>query len=52
MGDPVPEQLTRAVVQDVRLFGAEHEQADDLTLLTGRWLGPGTDSRVHNHHAS
>ncbi len=34
------EQLTRAVVQDVRAFGAEHEQADDLTLLTVRWLGP------------
>ncbi|RYD67565.1 MAG: hypothetical protein EOP84_30445, partial [Verrucomicrobiaceae bacterium] len=33
------EQITRTVVQDVRAFGAEHEQADDLTLLTVRWLG-------------
>ena len=34
------EQLTRAVVSDVRGFGAENEQSDDLTLLAVRWLGP------------
>ncbi|MHA3772223.1 SpoIIE family protein phosphatase [Verrucomicrobiota bacterium sgz303538] len=34
------EHVTRAVVQDVRAFGAEHEQSDDLTLLAIRWLGP------------
>jgi len=33
-------EVTRAVVQDVRAFGGEHEQADDLTLLAVRWLGP------------
>jgi sigma-B regulation protein RsbU (phosphoserine phosphatase) len=31
--------VSRAVIHDVRTFGADHEQADDLTILTVRWLG-------------
>ena len=37
-GEPV-EQITRALVQDVRQFCGETEQADDLTVLAVRWNG-------------
>lgn len=33
------ERITRSVVQDVRTFSAEQEQADDITVLAVRWIG-------------
>jgi sigma-B regulation protein RsbU (phosphoserine phosphatase) len=42
LGGIAADEVTRTVVHDVRAFGAEHEQADDLTLLAVRWLGPAT----------
>lgn len=32
--------ITRSIVQDVRAFSAEHEQADDISVMALRWLGP------------
>jgi sigma-B regulation protein RsbU (phosphoserine phosphatase) len=34
------QRITRAVVQDVRTFSAEQEQADDISVLALRWVGP------------
>jgi sigma-B regulation protein RsbU (phosphoserine phosphatase) len=33
-------KMTRSVVQDVRTFAAEQEQADDISVLALRWIGP------------
>jgi sigma-B regulation protein RsbU (phosphoserine phosphatase) len=34
------ERITRSVVQDVRAFSADQEQADDISVLAVRWVGP------------
>jgi sigma-B regulation protein RsbU (phosphoserine phosphatase) len=34
------QRITRAVVQDVRTFAGEQEQADDISVLAMRWFGP------------
>jgi sigma-B regulation protein RsbU (phosphoserine phosphatase) len=34
------QRITRAVVQDVRAFSADQEQADDISVLAIRWIGP------------
>lgn len=34
------QRITRSVVQDVRTFAADQEQADDISVLALRWLGP------------
>jgi sigma-B regulation protein RsbU (phosphoserine phosphatase) len=34
------QRITRAVVQDVRTFSADQEQADDISVLALRWVGP------------
>jgi sigma-B regulation protein RsbU (phosphoserine phosphatase) len=34
------QRITRAVIQDVRTFAGDHEQADDISVLALRWIGP------------
>ena len=34
------QRITRAVVQDVRTFAADQDQADDISVLALRWIGP------------
>lgn len=34
------QRITRAVVQDVRTFAADQDQADDISVLAVRWIGP------------
>jgi phosphoserine phosphatase RsbU/P len=34
------QRITRAVVQDVRTFAADQDQADDISVLAIRWIGP------------
>jgi phosphoserine phosphatase RsbU/P len=34
------QRITRSVIQDVRAFAADEEQADDISVLALRWLGP------------
>jgi sigma-B regulation protein RsbU (phosphoserine phosphatase) len=34
------QRITRAVVQDVRAFSTDQEQADDISVLAVRWIGP------------
>lgn len=33
------QRITRSVIQDVRTFAADQEQADDISVLALRWLG-------------
>jgi sigma-B regulation protein RsbU (phosphoserine phosphatase) len=42
------EQITRDILNDVHAFSANHEQADDLTLLAVRWNGPVSPSPNHS----
>jgi phosphoserine phosphatase RsbU/P len=34
------QRITRSVVQDVRTFAADQDQADDISVLAIRWIGP------------
>jgi len=34
------QRITRSVVQDVRTFAADQDQADDISVLAVRWVGP------------
>jgi phosphoserine phosphatase RsbU/P len=34
------QRITRSVVQDVRTFAADQDQADDISVLAVRWIGP------------
>ncbi|HEX8297404.1 MAG TPA: SpoIIE family protein phosphatase [Chthoniobacteraceae bacterium] len=38
------EKITRGIVQDVRAFGADREQSDDISVMALRWLGPAGSS--------
>lgn len=38
------EKITRAVMHDVQAFSAEREQADDISVLALRWLGPASST--------
>ena len=39
LGTLAVERISRGVVQDLRAFCGEREQADDITVLAIRWLG-------------
>ncbi len=41
------DKITRGVAQDVQTFSAEHEQADDLSVMAVRWRGPASSTSTH-----